>query len=68
MRSIAVTLRRVPILFYILSVFICYAFILLSTAYFGDSKADDQSMIIYMLKGGSSLSGLAMWHNALSSS
>lgn len=68
MRSTSLNLQRVPIVFYILSVFICYAFILLSTAYFGDSKADDQSMIIYMLKGGSSLSGLAMWHNALSNS
>ena len=68
MRSIAVTLRRVPILFYIISVFICYAFMLLSTAYFGDSKAEDQSMLVYMLKGDNSLSALAMWHNALSSS
>ena len=68
MRSIAVTLRRVPILFYIISVFICYAFILLSTAYFADNPADDKSMLVYMLKGDNSLSALAMWHNALSSS
>ena len=68
MRSTSLNLRRVPVLFYVLSIFICFVFILLSTAYFSDNNADNQSMIIYMLKGGRSLSGLVMWHNALSSS
>ena len=68
MRSIAAGLRRVPILFYILSVLLCFVFILLSTAYFADDPADDKSMLSYMLKGDNSLPALVMWHNALSSS
>jgi hypothetical protein len=68
MRSIAVDLRRVPLLFYIASILICLVFILLSTAYFADDPADNKSMLVYMLGGERSLSALDMWHNALSSS
>lgn len=68
MRDIVVNLRRVPLLFYILSIWICFVFILLSTSYFAEDQANDQSMLIYMLKGDHSLSGSMMWHNALSSS
>lgn len=68
MKSIAVNLRRVPLLFYIFSVLICFAFILLSTAYFADNTAENKSMLMYMLGGDRSLPALVMWHNALSSS
>jgi hypothetical protein len=68
MRSIAVDPRRVPLLFYVLSIVICFVFILLSTAYFADNPADNKSMLMYMLGGYQSLPALVMWHNALSSS
>ena len=68
MRSIAVDLRRVPLLFYVLSIVICFVFMLLSTAYFADNITDNKSMLIYMLGGYQSLPALVMWHNALSSS
>lgn len=68
MKDIAVNLRRVPMIFYILSTLICFVFMLLSTSYFADDPADNQSMLIYMIRGGNSLSGLNMWHNTLSSS
>lgn len=68
MKAISVNLRRVPLLFYILSVLICYVFILLSTAYFADNTSENKSMLMYMLGGYQSLPALVMWHNALSSS
>ena len=67
MRSMAINLRRVPLLFYILSVLICYLFILLSTAYFADNTSENKSMLMYMLGGYQSLPALVMWHNTLSS-
>lgn len=67
MRSMAINLRRVPLLFYILSVLICYVFILLSTAYFADNTFENKSMLMYMLGGYQSLPALVMWHNTLSS-
>ena len=68
MRDIITNLRRITTLFYLLSTFICVVFILLSTSYFADDPANNQSMLVYMLKGDHSLSGLVMWHNVLSSS
>lgn len=68
MKDIAAVLRRVPIIFYVLSVLVCLAFILLSTSYFADDPSQNESMLMYMLKGGDTLSALSMWHNALSSS
>lgn len=68
MKEIIVNLKRVPLLFYILSTAICFVFILLSTAYFADDQSNNQSMLIYMLSGDHSLSALTMWHNVLSSS
>lgn len=68
MRDVVVNLRRVPLLFYILSTLICFVFILLSTSYFADDPKQNTSMLMYMLKGGNTLSALDIWHNALSSS
>lgn len=68
MRNIGTNLRRVPILFYLLSVIVCVMFILLSTAYFADDPKQNESMLMYMINGGNTLPALYMWHNALSSS
>ena len=68
MKAISVNLRRVPLLFYIVSVLVCFVFILLSTAYFADNTDGNKSMLMYMLGGHRSLSALELWHNALSSS
>ncbi len=67
MKDIIVNLKRIPFIFYVLSAALCFIFMLLSTAYFGDDPTNNQSMLIYMLNGDHSLSGLIMWHNALSS-
>lgn len=63
MKDIIVNLKRVPLIFYILSAALCFVFMLLSTAYFDDDPTNNQSMLIYMLNGNHSLSGLMMWHN-----
>ena len=68
MKNIGTNLRQVPIVFYVLSVLICVAFILLSTAYSADDPKQNESMLMYMVKGGNTLPALYMWHNALSSS
>lgn len=68
MKNIIVNLRRVPIVFSVLSILMCVVFILLSTSYFADDPKQNESMLMYMIKGGNTLSTLNMWHNALSSS
>lgn len=68
MKDIAVNLRRVPIIFYILSVLTCVVFMMLSTALFADDPKQNVSMLMYMVKGDDRLSALDIWHNVLSSS
>lgn len=67
MKDLIVSLRRVPLVFYILSTLIGVVFVLLSTAYFGDDPKDNMSMIMYMIKGDNSLTAIYMWHNVLTS-